>query len=49
MSSTQEIGFQNINHLGIIAGIVDEIGIVKIIDQLLGTHVQKHATACGRL
>ena len=33
-----EIDVQDIDHLGIIAGIVDEIGIVEIIDRLLGTH-----------
>ncbi len=33
-----EIDVQDVNHLGIIAGIVDEIGIVEIIDRLLGTH-----------
>ena len=37
MSSIQEIDVQDIDHLGIIAGIIDEIGIVEIIDQLLGT------------
>nr|MDJ0590730.1 DUF4277 domain-containing protein [Pleurocapsa sp. MO_226.B13] len=33
-----EIDVQDIEHLGIIAGIVDEIGIVEIINRLLGTH-----------
>jgi hypothetical protein len=27
---------QNLNHLGIIAGIIDEIGIVDIINEQLG-------------
>ena len=33
-----EIDVQDIDHLGVIAGIVDEIGIVEIINRLLGTH-----------
>lgn len=32
---------QDIDHLGIITGIVDEIRIVEIIDQLLGTQEQE--------
>jgi len=48
MSSSQEIDVQDIDHLGIIAGIVDEIGIVEIIDQLLGTHEQEKVS-CGQV
>ena len=33
-----EIDVQDIDHLGLIAGIVDEIGIVEIINRLLGNH-----------
>ena len=33
-----EIDVQDIDHLGLIAGIVDEIAIVEIINRLLGTH-----------
>lgn len=40
-----EIDVQDINHLGIIAGIVDEIGIVEIINRLLGTHPQEEVSA----
>jgi len=29
---------QTLNHLGIIAGIIDEMGLVEEINQLLGTH-----------
>ncbi len=36
-----EIDVQDIDHLGLIAGIVDEIGIVEIINRLLGTHPLK--------
>jgi transposase len=40
-----EIDVQDINHLGIIAGIVDEIGIVEIVDRLLGTHPLEEVSA----
>ena len=40
-----EIEVQDIDHLGIIAGIIDDIGIVEIIDQELGTHVQEKVSA----
>ena len=35
------IEVQTINHLGIIAGIIDEIGIVEIINEQLGIHSQE--------
>ena len=31
-----EIQVKNLDHLGIVAGIVDELGIVEIINELLG-------------
>jgi hypothetical protein len=33
-----EVDVKDIDHLGIIAGIIYEIGIVEIIDQEIGTH-----------
>jgi transposase len=39
------IDVQDIDHLGIIAGIIDEIGIVEIIDKELGTHSQEKVSA----
>ena len=45
MSPSQEIDVQDIDHLGIIAGIVDEIGIVEIVNELLGTHEQENVNA----
>ena len=35
------IQIQNLNHLGIIAGIIDEIGIVEIINEKLGIKPQE--------
>ncbi len=37
----REIEIKNINHLGIIAGIVDELEIVKLINQELGREEQE--------
>ena len=36
MLSSEEIEVYNINHLGIIAGIIDEIGILEIINEAIG-------------
>src|SRR5215218_1745448 len=41
------IEVQDIDHLGIVAGIVDEIGLVEEIDRLLGVHPQEHVS-CGQ-
>ena len=32
MSYLEEIQVKNLDHLGIVAGLIDEIGIVKIIN-----------------
>ena len=40
-----EIDVQDIDHLGLIAGIVDESGIVEIINRLLGTHPLEEISA----
>ncbi len=32
----ENLEIKNLNHLGIIAGIIDEIGIVEIINKQLG-------------
>jgi transposase len=40
-----QVDVKDIDHLGIIAGIIDEIGIVKIIDQEIGTHAQEKVSA----
>jgi transposase len=36
LSSTSEIKIKNINHLVIVAGLINEIGIVEIINNKLG-------------
>lgn len=38
MTDGEAIQVQTLNHLGIIAGIIDEIGLVEEINQLVGTH-----------
>lgn len=40
-NSVIQIGVQDIDHLGIVAGIIDEMGLVEQINQLLGTHPQE--------
>jgi hypothetical protein len=37
MKTEVQIDVQDLDHLGIIAGIVDEIGIVEIINKEIGT------------
>jgi hypothetical protein len=37
MNQLKKLEIKNLNHLGIIAGIIDEIGIVEIINDRLGT------------
>ena len=41
MSNHQEIEIQNIDHLGIIAGIIDAIGLVDIVNELVGQKAQE--------
>jgi Domain of unknown function (DUF4277) len=36
MSNLREIEFQSLDHLGIIVGIIDLIGLVEIINDLIG-------------
>ncbi|MGF1587770.1 MAG: DUF4277 domain-containing protein [Pleurocapsa sp.] len=36
--STAEIKVKDLNHYGIIAGIIDEIGLIEKINELVGTH-----------
>jgi transposase len=45
MKQTLDIDVQDIDHLGIIAGIIDEIAIVEIINHLLGTHPLEEVSA----
>ena len=41
MNQLENLEIKTINHLGIIAGIIDEIGIVEIINEQLGTHPEE--------
>jgi transposase len=36
MNALDEIQVQNLDHLGLVAGIIDEIGLVEQINQLVG-------------
>ena len=39
--SKSQIKVQDIEHLGIVAGIIDQMSLVEQINQLLGTHPQE--------
>ena len=39
----QEIEIQNIDHLGIVAGMIDSIGIVEIINELIGVEKKRES------
>ncbi|WP_430639934.1 IS1634-like element ISCwa1 family transposase [Crocosphaera watsonii WH 8501] len=45
MSYLEEIQVKNLDHLGIVAGLIDEIGIVKIINNKLGIDVREKISA----
>ncbi len=38
MQGSSQIQVQNLDHLGLVAGIIDEIGVVEKINQLVGQH-----------
>jgi len=38
MNPSNEIQVENLDHLGLVAGIIDEIGLVEQINQLVGQH-----------
>jgi hypothetical protein len=42
--SSSEIQVQDLNHYGIIAGIIDQIGLVEEVNQILGVHHQQIVT-----
>lgn len=44
-ASPLDIRVQDIDHCGIVAGIIDEIGLVEQINQLLGTQPQEILSA----
>lgn len=45
MSNSDEIIIKNIDHLGIVAGLIDEIGIVNVINQKLGIDPREKITS----
>lgn len=45
MFSSSEITIKNIDHLGIVAGLIDEIGIVEAIDKKLGIDSREKLSA----
>ena len=45
MFSTKDLELKKIDHLGIVAGIVDSIGIVEIINNLVGSEPGEKVSA----
>ncbi len=45
MKSGNCIEVENIDHLGLVAGVIDEIGLVGQINELLGQHPQEKVSA----
>jgi transposase len=45
MFNIKDVEIQNIDHLGIVAGIVDSIGLVEIINDLLGTDEEEKVSS----
>jgi transposase len=45
MTSPEKIQIQTINHLGLIAGIIDDIGIEQIINEIIGFDDRELVTA----
>lgn len=45
MKTEVQIDVQDLDHLGIVAGIVDEIGIVEVIDKEIGTDEREKVSA----
>lgn len=45
MNSPWSIEVKNLDHLGIVAGIIDEIGLVDQINKILGQHPQEKVSA----
>lgn len=45
MNSNHLLQVKNLDHLGLVAGMIDEIGIVEQINQLLGQHETERVSA----
>jgi transposase len=45
MSTIEEMEIQNIDHLGIVAGIIDSIGLVEIVNSLLGEDISEKVSS----
>ncbi|WP_414620457.1 IS1634 family transposase [Calothrix sp. CCY 0018] len=45
MSTLEEIEIKNIDHLGIVAGIIDSIGLVEIVNEFLGEDISEKISA----
>lgn len=41
---TSELKVENLDHLGLIAGVIDELGLVELLDELFPPHRDNHIT-----
>ena len=41
---TAGLKVENLDHLGLIAGVIDELGLVELLDELFPPHPQNHMT-----
>lgn len=41
---TSELKVENLEHLGLIAGVIDELGLVELLDELFPPHPDNHIT-----
>ena len=40
----ENLNIKDLDHLGLVAGIIDEMGLVEIINEEVGTHPREHLT-----
>ena len=41
---TSRLKVENLDHLGLIAGVIDELGMVELLDELFPPHPDNHIT-----
>jgi hypothetical protein len=48
MASPDHISRQQLNHLGLVSAMYDELGIGRIFDQLISQHEEKRTVSIGQ-
>lgn len=44
-ATSEELVIEDLDHLGLVAGVVDQIGLVDLVDERLGNHEDEHVSA----